>query len=90
MKKLKRNIIFTLFIGGALFILFSPKGLVDYFILEHQFSKLKIYREKLLNESDSLFLINQELTKEYNIEKVAREKFRFIYPKEKIIIFNEN
>ena len=90
MKKIKRNIIFILFFGGVLFILFSPKGIIDYFVLDHQFLQLKTYKANLLNESDSLFFINQELTKEYNIEKVAREKFRFIYPKEKIIIFNEN
>ena len=89
MKRLKRKIIFTLFICGILFLLFNPKGIISYFFLDHQFSVFKEYKDDLLKKADSLLHQNKTLTNDYNIEKIAREKFRFIYPKEKIIIYKE-
>ena len=89
MKTLKRKTIFILFISGILFLLFNPKGFIPYFFLDHQFSVFKEHKDDLLKKSDSLLHQNKVLTNDYNIEKIAREKFRFIYPKEKIIIFKE-
>ena len=89
MKTFKRKTIFTLFICGILFLLFNPKGFVPYFFLDHQLSVFKEYKDDLLQKADSLLHQNKALTNDYNIEKIAREKFRFIYPKEKIIIIKE-
>ena len=82
------KILLSLSIAIIIYLFIKDEGLIDYNTEYNNYYNLLSVKDSLSNRLFDLQLENKwlENNKEY-IEKVAREKYLYIYPDEKIINF---
>ena len=82
------KILLSLSIAIIIYLFIKDEGLIDYNREYNNYYNLLSIKDSLSNRLFDLQLENKSLedNKEY-IEKVAREKYLYIYPDEKIINF---
>lgn len=88
-KKIRFYIIVTVIVLGAFYLLFNSYGIVKYIKVKTELDELNIRIAQLKDENKKLEAEIDSLKKNIpaKIEKIAREKYDMIRPKEKKIEF---